>query len=213
MKGGTFKGMLLCALLALLAGGALGGSASLAAGVGPNQANHGKLVDRPIEGYRYDRATRCRKGIPPGTRALVRWLERRLDGSFWGIHRCERWSRGSFSVHSENRAIDWAIDARKPRLRRQAMKLIRKRLLATDRRGNENALARRMGVQGIIYDCRAWYSRSGGLGPYSYCYRPNGKRKKRRNLDPTQAHIDHIHIELNKPGSRKRTSYWRSGLR
>jgi hypothetical protein len=87
------------------------------------------------------------------------------------------------------------------------MRLIRKKLLGTDRQGNENALARRMGVQGIIYDCRAWWSSPGGLGQYSYCYKGNGKRKK--NLDPTAAHRDHIHIELNWPGARLRTSFWR----
>ena len=38
-----------------------------------------------------------------------------------------------------------------------------------------------------------------------------GKRIK--NVDPTAAHIDHIHIELNDPGARKKTSFWRSNLR
>ena len=197
--------MLVAALLccALLAAEAL-------AGIGPNPANHKRLVDRPIEDYRYDPGRKCRSKTPPGTRAMVNWLERHTRGRLWGVYRCEKWSKGSYSVHAESRAIDWAMDARENKMKKQAMKLIRKRLLATDRRGNENALARRMGVQGLIYDCRAWFS-SGRLGRYSYCFKKNGKRKK--NLDPTTAHIDHIHIELNKPGARKKTSFWKSRLR
>ncbi len=49
-----------------------------------------------------------------------------------------------FRLHSEGSAIDWHLDARKPRDRRAAKKLI-DRFLATDRDGNPHALARRMG--------------------------------------------------------------------
>lgn len=190
--------------LAVLAGAAFG------SGLGKNPANHRSLLTKPIEGYDYDRGTHCTEKIPKGTRALVKWLSRHTSGSFIGITRCERFSRGNYSLHSEGRAIDWAMDARKKSKRRQAMKLIRERLLATDRRGNDNALARRMGVQGIIFNCRSWFSSSGGLGRYDYCFKSSGKRRK--HIDPTAAHIDHIHIELNDAGARKRTSFWRSRL-
>ena len=103
------------------------------------------------------------------------------------------------------------MDARNGKMRKQAMRLIKDRFLAEDRRGNDNALARRMGVQGLIYNCKAWWGGDGGLGEYSYCYKRNGDKKK--NLDPTAAHVDHIHIELNDPGARKKTSFWRSGIR
>lgn len=201
----TFRA-LTCALIAfaLLAGVAV-------AGIGPNPADDRRLIDRPIEKYRYDRATRCDEGVPPGTRALIDWLGRHTDGSFWGAYRCEKWSKGSYSVHSEGRAVDWAMDARDGSVKKQAMKLIRDRLLAEDRRGNDNALARRMGVQGIIYDCHAWFSGDGGLGPYSACFDDNGRRIK--GVDPTTAHVDHIHIELNDLGARRKTSFWRSKLR
>ena len=185
---------------------AAAGGVALAA-LGPNPANHGALLDEPIEDYAYDGARRCTKFVPPGTKALVGWLERHTSGELWGIDRCERLSPGSYSLHAENRAIDWHMDARDRATGREAMKLIRKRLLATDRNGNENALARRMGIQGIIYDCRAWWSNPGGLTDYSYCFKRNGERRK--DLDPTAAHIDHIHIELNWAGARMRTSFWR----
>ena len=200
LKYALVAALLLCALAA----------AEAVAGLGPNPADDRRLIDKPIESFRYDPGRKCRKQTPPGTKALVNWLERHTDGELWGIYRCEKWSKGSYSLHAESRAIDWAMDARNGKMKRQAMKLIKDRLLATDRRGNENALARRMGVQGLIYDCRAWFS-SGRLGDYSYCFKKNGKRKK--HLDPTAAHIDHLHIELNKPGSRRKTSFWKSGLR
>ena len=46
------------------------------------------------------------------------------------------------------------------------------------------------------------------LGRYSYCFKRNGHR--RNDLDRTQAHRDHVHIELNWPGAREQTSFWRS---
>jgi hypothetical protein len=82
-----------------------------------------------------------------------------------------------------------------------------KLLLAPDKQGNPAALARRMGIQGIIFDCQAWFgSGDGALGDYSYCYTKRGKRKK--HLDPTQAHMNHVHLELNLLGAKKRTTFW-----
>lgn len=195
--------LIVIAATALLAGGAA------AAPLGGNPANTPLLAGRPIEQPRYDEARRCLPRPRRGTLALERWLERHWRGASWGIMRCEKLGPGSFSLHAEGRAIDWHLDAAVPRQRRAAENLIRM-LLATDRRGNEAALARRMGVQGLIYNCRSWWAGSERLGPYDYCYRRDGRR--RRHLDRTQAHIDHLHIELNWPGSRLGTSFWRSPL-
>jgi hypothetical protein len=174
-----------------------------------NPANHKSLIDKTIEGSRYDRGEGCRDNPPKGMRAFQTWLERNVRGETWGIMRCESWGGGSFSLHAEGRAIDWHLDARRAGERRAAMNLI-KTLIERDRRGNTTALARRMGVQGIIFDCKTWWAGSTGLGRYSYCYKPNGEKKS--GLDPTQAHVDHVHLELNWPGARKRTSFWRSPL-
>jgi hypothetical protein len=76
--------------------------------------------------------------------------------------------------------------------------------LAKDQRGRNNALARRMGIQLIIYNCRWWQAGDRGWSPYSAC--------SGRNPDPTQGHIDHVHIELTKPAAKLKTSYWRSGV-
>ena len=174
-----------------------------------NPADHPRLVSKPIEGFRYDAGERCRSDVPRGMRAFSRWLDRNVRGESWGITRCEKWGPGSFSLHAEGRAIDWRLDASSRKDKRAAMRLIRT-LLARDRKGNDAALARRMGVQGLIFNCRAWWSGMDGLDDYSYCFKANGER--RDGLNRTQAHRDHIHLELNKPGARKRTSFWRSPL-
>ncbi len=207
--GGSLLGTLIAAALCL---GLLGASA-LADGLRPNPANHRSLVGKPIEESRYDSASHCRKDPTAGARALVRWLDRTVRGQSWGINRCERLRggelerAGNFSVHSEGRAVDWRLDAGVAKERRSAMRLIRT-LIATDSDGNPSALARRMGVQGLIYDCRDWWAGMTKLSRYDYCYRGDGKL--RDGLDRTQAHRDHVHIELNWPGARKRTSFWRS---
>ena len=168
-----------------------------------NPAN--KLLKRGLDPVRYDRATKCTKSPTKGMLALQSWLQRNSAGTSWGIMRCERWGKGSASLHAEGRAIDWHLDARVPAQKRAADKLIAL-LLAPDKAGNPVALARRMGVQGIIFNCRSWFGGGDGtLGKYSACFGRNGKRKK---VDPTTAHRDHIHIELNKLGAAKKTTFW-----
>jgi hypothetical protein len=200
-------------LLRLLGLGLVGACAlaapALAGGLYPNPANDPKLIDKPIDVEHYDDADGCRDRVPPGMKALQDWLEHNVRGESWGIMRCERLKSGGFSLHSEGRAIDWHLDAGIAKQRRAAQRLIRT-LLATDHEGNEHALARRMGVQGLIFDCHSWWAGMEEMGDYSYCFRRNGEL--RHNLDRTQAHRDHVHIELNWDGARKRTSFWRSPL-
>lgn len=174
-----------------------------------NPANRPVLLTQPIEDLHYDHAKRCLPDPQPGALALQSWLQRHWRGVSWGIVRCSKLSPDDYSVHAEGRALDWHLDAGDGAQRRAAMRLI-EMLLASDRDGNEAALARRMGVQGLIFNCRSWFGYGDDLGPYSYCYRGDGKRRK--HLDRTLAHRDHIHIELNWAGARKLTSFWRSPL-
>jgi len=174
-----------------------------------NPANDKRLIDKELEDPRYDSSHGCRDNPPPGMLAFQSWLQGNVRGETWGIMRCENWGGGNYSVHAEGRAIDWHLDARNAGERRAAMNLINT-LIERDRKGNSSALARRMGVQGIIFDCKAWWAGQTELGRYSYCYNDNGQKKS--GLNPTQAHVDHVHLELNWPGARKRTSFWRSQL-
>jgi len=165
-----------------------------------------KLASLPIEDYKYDHARRCRKRPMAGTLALQHWLERKWRGVSWGIVRCERLGRRNYSLHAEGRALDWHLDVHDAADRRAARRLILT-LLATDKMGNPHALARRMGIQEIIWSCRSWWAGTDRMGRYSYCYGRNGKRRKR--FDDTQAHRNHVHIGLNRAGAKERTSFWR----
>ncbi|MDP9400597.1 MAG: hypothetical protein M3P39_06560, partial [Actinomycetota bacterium] len=162
------------------------------------------LADRTADPEVYDLAKACRRFPQPGALALAVWLEANLRGDSWGIVRCERLSPTSFSLHAEGRALDWRLDVRVPAERRAAARLIRL-LLAKDRRGTPRALARRMGVQEVIWDCHAWYAGREGLVPYRPCFDAQGRP---RPIDPTTAHRDHVHLGLSRAGARLRTSFW-----
>ena len=163
------------------------------------------LAGLPIEDPTYDRATRCSKRPKPGTTALVAWLDRHAGGVFWGSYRCEKWGPKSASLHAEGRAIDWHLDVDVPAERREAKRLIAL-FLAPDRLGQPQALARRMGVEEIIWDCGYWGAGMAQFRPYSPCLSKRGKL--RRKVDKTIAHRDHLHIGLTKAGAAKRTSFW-----
>jgi hypothetical protein len=190
----------LAAVLAL----AIPAVASALPSLSANPAN--KLLSRGLDPIQYDRATKCNGGkVLAGTKAMVAWLEHNAAGVNWGEYRCEIWGKHEASLHSAGRAIDWH-----PATMRDGHALV-KLLLAPDEDGNPAALARRMGVQGLIFDCQSWFgSGDGQLGHYSYCYGKNDKRKK--NVDPTQGHINHVHIELNLRGGAKKTTFWNKSI-
>jgi hypothetical protein len=194
---------LLIAALALLALPAVAlGFGSVFRPVAGNPAD--KLLATPIESYQYDNAVRCLKHPQNGTVALENWMAKNAGGSFWGIMRCEKWGKHSASLHAEGRALDWHFDVHSPSDKREAERVINL-MLAPDKAGNMHALARRMGVQEIIWNCQGWFSGDGGMRPYSVCYDKKGKRKK---VDDTTAHRDHVHFGLNWAGARMKTSFW-----
>jgi hypothetical protein len=166
-----------------------------------------ELTHLPIEASVYDPATHCSSKSRPGMVKLQAWLEETSRGVFWGSYRCEKWGKHEASLHAENRAIDWHLDVGDRADRRAADKLI-DLLLAPDAVGNEQALARRMGVEELIWDCEYWAAGMPEFQPYRACY---GKRGKlRANVNKTVAHRDHIHIGMTKAGAAGKTSFWRS---
>jgi hypothetical protein len=164
-----------------------------------------RLRQLPIEPSVYDRATHCTRRSRAGVTALTAWLQANVRGVFWGSYRCEKWGRKSASLHAENRAIDWHLDTRVAADRRAADRFFRL-LLAPDSLGNPQALARRMGVEELIWDCGYWGAGMPNFRPYSTCFRRNGKPDRR--VDRTTAHRDHIHIGMTKAGANGRTSFW-----
>lgn len=176
----------------------------------------GEVANNPVEAMagtaiddqRYDRATHCVKQPTKGAQALVKWLPTISPrGVNWGINRCEKWGKNSASLHAEGRAIDWHLSVHNSADRAEAERVIRV-LLAPDSDGNPHALARRLGVQGLIWNCQAWWGGE-GLVRYSVCNGKNGKLNPK--VDDTTAHRDHIHLELNKSASRLQTSWWTDG--
>jgi hypothetical protein len=163
------------------------------------------LADLPIEDPTYDAATRCKKRRSPGIVAMTAWLGENSRGVFWGSYRCEVWGKNSASLHAENRAIDWHLDVAVKADRKAADKLIRL-LLAPDLAGNPQALARRMGVEELIWDCGYWGAGMTNFKPYSVCFTKKGK--PRRNVNKTTAHRDHVHIGMTKAGAKGATSFW-----
>jgi hypothetical protein len=193
----------LALFLTLACGAALG----LAAPPQPLTGNPAhRLDDRPRHDGDYDHASACRRGPSPGALALQEWLTLHVRGTSWGIVRCEKLSRRDYSLHAEGRALDWHLDASDPTDRRAARRLI-DLLLATDSAGNEHALARRMGIQEIIWNCRSWWAGSERMGEYSVCFSASGR--PRPGVSTTLAHRDHIHLGLSRAGAAKRTSFWR----
>jgi hypothetical protein len=170
----------------------------------PNPAD--ELRHLPIEASIYDKATHCSPKARPGVLKLQRWLEENVRGVFWGSYRCEKWGKHEASLHAENRAIDWHLDVTDRADRRAARELI-DLLLAPDADGNEQALARRMGVEELIWDCEYWAA--GMFEPVEYrpCYGKRGKLRK--HVDVTVAHRDHVHIGMTRAGAKGETSFWR----
>jgi len=194
--------LLLFALLCAPASALVKVPANLAA-VGGNPAD--ALASLAIEGSTYDPATRCTKARKPGMEKLVAWMGRNAKGQSWGTYRCEKWGKGSASLHAEGRAVDWHLDVADPAQRREARRLIFL-LLAPDRAGNLQALARRMGVEELIWDCGYWSAGMTSFKPYTPCYSKRGKLRKK--VGKTLAHRDHLHIGMTKAGAAGRTSFW-----
>jgi hypothetical protein len=164
------------------------------------------LDDVPLDPSTYDTATHCSKAARPGTTALVHWLTKNAKGTFWGSYRCEKWGPHSASLHAENRAVDWHLDVDVPADRKEAERLIAL-FLAPDRLGQPQALARRMGLEEIIWDCGYWGAGMDQFRPYSVCLNKHGKLM--RHVDKTLAHRDHLHLGLSKAGAAKKTSFWK----
>jgi hypothetical protein len=193
-------------LLAAVPAGAMINLPAIPRAVAGNPAD--RLLAVPIEDVVYDPAKRCTPKAPrPGIAAMTRWLGANARGVSWGSYRCEKWGKHEASLHAENRAIDWHLDVKVPADRRAAERLIRL-LLAPDAAGNPQALARRMGVEELIWDCGYRGAGMTGFAPYQPCY---GKRDKlKKHVDPTVAHRNHVHVGMTKAGALARTSFWRA---
>jgi hypothetical protein len=155
-----------------------------------------------IEDYAsYDPQRTCHPEAKRGTDHLAHWVVRRYGGAFGGTSRsCER---RATSEHQNGRAFDWTLDARRKADRRKA-KAFLGRILATDRWGNTDAWARRMGVMYVIWNDQmypAWER----FAPEPYL---SSSCDTRRDCSPTLRHRDHLHVSLSRRGARGVTSWY-----
>ena len=158
-----------------------------------------------IEGYPdYQPATRCAPKVKPGTQELGHWLVKRYGGGFGPISRpCG----GSVSEHTEGRAFDWTNDVRS-KAARQRVRAFLSRIRATDRAGNTDALARRMGIMYVIWNDRifsAWNS----YAPEKY---RSSSCRSIRKCSTTLRHRDHVHVSLTRRAAQQRTSWYLARL-
>lgn len=163
--------------------------------------------ETPVEDYAaYQPQTTCRRTVQPGTAELARWINRRFDGgtATASLRRCRS---GGTSEHKDGRAIDWTMNARSRSDRivvRELLTLLRR----TDAAGNEDALARRMGVMYVIWNDRM-YAAWNGFAAEDYL---NGGCRSVKTCSTTLRHRDHVHVSLGRPGARAATSWYAGRL-
>ena len=90
------------------------------------------------------------------------------------------------SEHYDGRAVDWQLNAYDPMERRIGD------AAATWLTDNDGEVARRLGIQSIIWNNRAWHASDGTW----------------KNYVGQSQHTDHIHISLTWDGANMRTSWW-----
>ena len=146
-----------------------------------------------IEAYAaYSPQTTCSPTAKPG---VVAFRDQLLRTYSWtrslGIVRgCDV---GGRSEHKEGRAFDWGVSAYSTRDVAAVNDLLGW-LLRTDRFGNKHAMARRLGIQYVIWNRRIWGAYDAADGWRSYT--------------GASPHTDHVHFSFSWRGANKLTSYW-----
>ena len=112
---------------------------------------------------------------------------------FTGITRpCD----GTISEHAEGRALDWGMDYRNAAMQADG-KAVLSWLFATDKYGNSNAIARRLGIMYVIWNSQI-YGSWNDYNPAPYAC----------GSDPTACHINHMHFSFDIAGSLAETSFF-----
>jgi len=147
-----------------------------------------------IEGLAgYSPQSTCSPTAKPGTVAFANLLLRTYKNSrSLGIVRA--CNVGGTSEHKEGRAFDWGVSAFNAQDRR-SVNAVMHWLLKKDKYGNRYAMARRLGIQYMIWNHRIWGS-----------YKASSGWRRYTGSNP---HTDHVHFSLSWKGARKLTSFWR----
>jgi hypothetical protein len=190
--------------LALVVAGALAAPIAATATT-PASAEFGPVIEDYAD---YEGQKRCKPKPKPGVLAFQDLLQTTYPDSTWfGISRaCDI---GGTSEHKEGRALDWSRNVSDPAERRSVRELL-DWLFAEDEFGNQNAMARRLGIMYIVWNRRIWSTWNQGWDVY--CVQ---KRKTCKDPDGSYAlnpHIDHVHFSFGWDGAKKLTSFWNPKL-
>ena len=135
----------------------------------------------------YQEGTRCLTENQPGAVAFAKLLNSTYGTRTYGI------LRKCAAEHGEGRALDWMINASNKDQLALANALTRW-LVAPDAQGRPGAMARRFGINYIIWNRQQWKAWAPERGWTNYY-----------GVSP---HTDHIHFSFNWDGAYKRTSWW-----
>ena len=135
----------------------------------------------------YQKGTRCLTENQPGAVAFAKLLNSTYGSRTYGI------LRHCAAEHGEGRALDWMINANNAEQLALANALTRW-LAAPDAKGRPGAMAKRFGINYIIWNRQMWRAYDPGRGWTQYY-----------GVSP---HTDHIHFSFNWDGAYKRTSWW-----
>ncbi len=135
----------------------------------------------------YQKGTRCLSSAQPGPVAFAKLLNETYGKHVYGI------LRTCAAEHGEGRALDWMLNANDSTSLALGNALTRW-LAAPDSQGRQGAMARRFGINYIIWNRQMWraYDPSRGWAPY-YGVSP---------------HTDHIHFSFTWDGAYARNSWW-----
>jgi hypothetical protein len=177
-------------------------AAALPASAAPGVPEFGPVIEHPAS---YEGQSKCSPDAKPGVLAFQQMVLAEYPGTgAGGIGRdC---AVGGQSEHKEGRAWDWGVSAANE-AHREAVADLLEWLGATDRYGNEDAMARRLGVMYLIWNKRIWFP-YGGWRTYcttkkNVCVGDDGGARS--------PHTDHVHFSFTWAGARKQTSFWHPG--
>ncbi|MFZ5847583.1 MAG: hypothetical protein ACOYX5_09410 [Actinomycetota bacterium] len=155
-----------------------------------------------VDGYAgYDGQSTCASEVLPGTAYLLDHLVRTHPGTR-AVSTLRACAGDNVSEHKDGRALDWGVDADVEAERRLAYAWLDK-VFASDARGNEHALARRMGIMYVIWDDRIWRAYDG------FQERPYAPCGDRPDCSKTLRHRDHVHVSLSRSGAAAQTTFYR----
>ncbi len=138
----------------------------------------------------YQKQVVCDPTPKPGVVAFAQLLNSHYGTRYYGIGRT---CGADVSEHYEGRALDWMISAAKPDEKALADAIVAW-LVAPDKQGRQGAMARRFGINYIIWNRHMWRS-----------YAPERGWAVYTGVSP---HTDHIHFTFSWGGALKKTSWW-----